>query len=74
MTSTSISSGVGDPGSSQQMEHQKQEEDLIEPPTTSGSISREVRHTLREVEEFVEATRTDMRERRHIDTYQALVA
>ena len=71
MASTSVSSRVGDPGSSQQMEQQEQEEDLIELPTTSGRTSREIRQTLRDTEEFVIVPRTDKRERRQPDRYQA---
>jgi len=42
MTSTSISLEGGSADSSQQMERHDQEE-LVEPPTTSGRTSREVR-------------------------------
>ena len=47
---------------------------MIEPPTTSGRTSREVHQTLRDAEEFVRAPRTDKRQRRQPDRYQALVA
>lgn len=67
MTSTIISSGVGDPGSSQKMEQQEQEEELIEPPTTSGRTIREVRQTLTGAKEFVRAPRTDKRKCRQPD-------
>lgn len=72
VTSNSISSGVGDAGSFQQME--PWEEELIEPPTTSGRTSREVRQTLRDTKEFVGAPITDKRQRRQLYRYQALVA
>eukprot|EP00253_Pinus_taeda_P031780 PITA_31780 len=74
VTSTSISSGVGDPRSSQQTKQQEQEEELIKPPTTSGRASREVRQTLRDGEEFVGAPRTNKRRHRQPNRYQALVA
>eukprot|EP00253_Pinus_taeda_P018912 PITA_18912 len=38
VTSTSISLGVGDPGSPQQTKQQEQEEELSEPPTTSAQV------------------------------------
>ena len=44
---------------------------MIEPPTTSGIINREVRQALMDVEEFVGAPRTGKREP---DRYQTLVA
>ena len=47
---------------------------MIEPPTTSGRTSREVCQTLKGAEEFVRAPRTDKRQRRQPDRYQALVA
>eukprot|EP00253_Pinus_taeda_P012114 PITA_12114 len=46
----------------------------IEPPTTSGRTSREVRQTLKDAEEFVRAPRIDKRQYRQPDRYQALVA
>jgi len=46
----------------------------MEPPTTSGRTSREVRQTLRDAEEFVGAPRAEKRQRRQLDRYQALVA
>ena len=42
----------------------------MEPPTTSGRTSQEVRQSLRDIEEFVGAPR----KRRQPDRYQALVA
>eukprot|EP00253_Pinus_taeda_P008626 PITA_08626 len=62
--------GVGDPGSSQQTEKQE----LIEPPTTSGRASREVRQTLRDAEVFIKTFRMDKRQCRQPDRYQDLVA
>lgn len=47
---------------------------MIEPPTTSGRTNREVRQTLRDVEEFVGAPRTEKRQHTQPDRYQALVA
>ena len=41
VTSTSISSEGGNPCSSQQMEQQDQEEELIECPTNNGRTSRD---------------------------------
>lgn len=46
----------------------------MEPPTTSGRTSREVRQTLRDAEEFVRAPRADKRQRKQPNRYQALVA
>eukprot|EP00253_Pinus_taeda_P030211 PITA_30211 len=40
----------------------------------SSSASREVRQTLKDAEEFVGAPRTEKRQRRQLDRYQALVA
>eukprot|EP00253_Pinus_taeda_P008819 PITA_08819 len=74
MTSTSISSEGGNVDSSQQMEQQDQEEELVELPTTSGRTSREVRQTLRDTEEIVGAPRTKKRQHRQLDRYQALGA
>jgi len=37
------------------MEQQRQEEELLDPPTTSGQTSKEVRQTLRDAEEFIGA-------------------
>jgi len=56
------------------MEQQKQEGDLIEPPTNSGRTSREVQQTVRDAEEFVGAPRTNKRQCRQPDRYQAMVA
>eukprot|EP00253_Pinus_taeda_P004790 PITA_04790 len=56
------------------MEQQDQKEELIEPPSTTGRTSREVRKTLRDTKEFVGAPRTEKRQRRQPDKYQALVA
>ena len=72
VTSTSISSGEKNPNSSHQMG--QQEEELVEPPTTSGRTSREVRQTLRDTEEFIGAPRTEKRQRRQPNRYKALVA
>eukprot|EP00253_Pinus_taeda_P004454 PITA_04454 len=49
-------------------------EEHIEPPTTNGRTSREVCQTLKDAEEFVEAPRTDKKQRRQPDKYQALMA
>jgi len=61
ITSTSISSEGGNADSSQQMKRQDREEELVEPPTTSGRTSREVRQTPRDIEDFVGAPRTEKR-------------
>ena len=53
---------------------QQQEEEQLEPRTTSGRTSREVRQTLRDVEEFIGAPRAEKRQHRQPDRYQALVA
>lgn len=61
MTSTNISSKGRNADASQQIEQQGHEEELVEPPTTNGRTSREVRQTLRDVEEFVGAPTTEKR-------------
>ena len=47
---------------------------MIEPPTTSGRNNREVQQTLRDAKEFVRAPRTNKRQCRQLDKYQAFVA
>jgi len=61
ITSTSISSEGGNADASQQMKRQDREEELVEPPTTSGRTSREVQQTPRDVEDFVRALITEKR-------------
>jgi len=56
------------------MERQDEEEELIEPHTTSGRTSREVRQTLRDAKEFGGAPRIEKRQHRQPDRYQTLVA
>eukprot|EP00253_Pinus_taeda_P010027 PITA_10027 len=69
------SSRAGNPVRTQETKQQWQdEEELVEPPTTSGRASREVLQTLRDAEEFVRAPRMSKREHRQPDRYQALVA
>lgn len=69
LKNTSISSGVGNLGSSQQTKQQRlDEEELVEPPTTSDRASKEVHQTLRDVEEFVGTPRTNKRQHRHLDS------
>ena len=47
---------------------------MVEPPTTSGRTSKDVRQTLRDAEEFVGAPTAEKRQRTQPDRYQALVA
>eukprot|EP00253_Pinus_taeda_P032313 PITA_32313 len=70
VTSTSISSREEELGVAQQV----QEEEQMEPPTTSGRTSHEIRQTLRDAEEFIGAPRAEKRQHRQPDRYQALVA
>lgn len=46
----------------------------MEPPTISGRTSREVRQSLRDIEEFIRAPRAEKRQHSKPDMYQALVA
>ena len=46
----------------------------MDPPTTSGRTSRELRQILRDAEEFFGAPRNEKRQRRQPERYQALVA
>jgi len=58
-TSTSISSRAGSLVRSQETEQQRQDEELVEPPTTSGRANRELCQTLRDAKEFIGAPRTN---------------
>ena len=51
-----------------------QEEEQVDSPTTSGRTIRELRQILRDVEELIRAPRTEKRQHRQPDRYQALVA
>ena len=52
-----------------------QQGEQVEPPITSGTMSRELRQILKDAEEFVEGPRNEKREeRKQPDRYQALVA
>eukprot|EP00253_Pinus_taeda_P016356 PITA_16356 len=66
--------GARDLVSTQQTEQQRQDEELVDPPTTSGHTSREVRQTLRDVEKSIGAPRTKKQECIQPDRYQSLVA
>ena len=46
----------------------------MDPPTTSGRTSRELRQILRDAEEFVGAPRNEKRQHRQPERYQDLVA
>lgn len=47
---------------------------MIDVPTTSGKMSRKLPQILWDVEDFVGAPRSDKREQRQPNRYQALVA
>ena len=55
--------------SSQQMKQKRQDENLYEPPITSGQTSKEVCQILRDVEEFMGAPRMGKRECRQLDSH-----
>eukprot|EP00253_Pinus_taeda_P027760 PITA_27760 len=53
---------------------QRQDEELVYPPTISHRTNKEVRQTLRDAENFIGDPRTNRREHRQSDKHQALVA
>ena len=55
------------------MEQQRQdEEELTEPPMTSGRANKEVHQTLRDEEDFIGTPKTTKRQHKNPDRYQAL--
>lgn len=47
---------------------------MVDPPTTSGRTRREVLQTLKDAKEFIGYPKTNKREHRQLDNYQALMA
>ena len=69
---TSASPRHGDPRDTSPEDLQEGEQ--VDPPTTSGRTSRELRQILRNAEDFVGAPQNEKRQHRQLDRYQALVA
>lgn len=57
-----------------EQEESQEEEELLNVPTTSGRISRELRQILWDAEDFIGAPKNNKRERRQSVRYQVLVA